>query len=76
MKRLRFEIERRELLFAHLAANRILAPVQPTGNAQPLGRCRRRYQLNNRFIIAQRLSAPVGGDELKLKSLFIDSNLR
>src|SRR5579863_8040829 len=50
-------------LVRHLAACRILAPIQATGHLEPRRPGRLGYQIHDRLIVAQRLTAPVRGDK-------------
>jgi len=40
VKRLGFQVDHSEFFIGHLAANRILAAIQPTGGGQAFGGCR------------------------------------
>ena len=63
MKLAALQIHSLHFFIRHLAARRILSPVQAAGHFQPLRRGRSRNQLHDRLVVAQRFAAPIRGDE-------------
>src|SRR5215510_14575583 len=65
MKCLRRQTELWHLGVGHFTPGGILAPIEATGDGQPLGRRRARDQAHDRLVVSQRLAAPIRGDEGK-----------
>ncbi len=65
MKLAALQIHSLHFFIRHLAARRILAPVQAAGHFEALRRRRARNELHDRLVVAQRLAAPIGRDERK-----------
>lgn len=59
----RDEVHGRDLGVGDLVAHRIPPPIEPAGDRETLGGGRRGDQPHNRFVIAQRFTAPVRADE-------------
>jgi hypothetical protein len=65
IKLMGFKVNRDKFFIDHFAGILILASIQPKGNGQAFGGGRCRDQSYHGFIVAQRLSMLVGGDERK-----------
>ena len=63
MKLVGLQIDAGHLFGRDFSAERIFAAVQAASYSQPLGGRGAGDQPDDRFIVAQRFSAPVGGDE-------------
>src|ERR1700733_5261670 len=63
MKTSGYQIDTGHLFGRDLSTRPVLAAVQPARHLEPLGRGGASDQTDDRFVIPQGLSAPVGGDE-------------
>src|SRR2546427_6438568 len=63
MKRAARQVYLFHLLVGYLPTSRILPTVETADHRQPLCRGRPRDEMHDRFIVAQRLPAPIRGDE-------------
>ena len=65
MKLIAFNVDMLHLLSGDLAPGRIFSAVQPAGHFQPLRGGGLGDELDDRFVIAQRLSTPIRRDKGK-----------
>src|SRR3989304_7013253 len=63
MERLRGKADRLHFFARPSWARRILAPVEATGDGQPLRGGGARDQAHDRLVVPQRLATPIRGDE-------------
>lgn len=58
-----FQVDLLHLLIRHAATSEILAAIEATRDRQPFRRSRTRNQVDDRFVVSKRFTAPVPRDE-------------